>query len=273
MELHQKNLQLERVSGELKQSKSALTNKDNELFKMSSEIGQLKSQLSINVCRLGQKDRELEQAKAELEQRRSKISRLETEATRKSRELEIVKSELDKKNLELEQLKAKLDQCKEETEKLNRKKSKTKRIAQNVLVCGVDDSRSHVEKPNNEIPGAFFIYLPMSALADSSSLLSFSANCLHSVRVTHDGLLIGIGDNRDGRISNSLPSKKIEHLTKFSIDKGSSGLLTAVSAVCLSYGTFYMRADGRSKLVLCHEDVERVILDTGNKEPVALFGG
>lgn len=118
-----------------------------------------------------------------------------------------------------------------------------------------------------------FLVPPMSALAYSSSLLSFSANCLHSVRVTHDGFLIGIGDNSNGRISNSLPRKKIEHLTKFSIDGGSSGLLTAVSAVCLSYGTLYMLAEGRAKLFLCYEDVEQVILDTGNKEPAVLFGG
>ena len=90
--------------------------------------------------------------------------------------------------------------------------------------------------------------------------------------------MLGIGDNRDGRISSSLRKTEISQFTEFSIKDDSGRQLAPISAVCIEYGTLYMfskiSGDGR-QLVYCDFDIkggDPVFLDIGDDDPVSFFG-
>lgn len=52
---------------------------------------------------------------------------------------------------------------------------------------------------------------------DPTSIKSYSINLEHAVMIKIDGSVLGIGNNEDCRISQSLPRKKINCFTEFLI--------------------------------------------------------
>ena len=163
---------------------------------------------------------------------------------------------------------------------LNQTERKRKTTTTTIIVGGDDEYNQLGEKPNNKNEdGTPVISPPLNLSLDSSSLLSYSVYCDHSVLVTRGGSLLGIGDNSDGRISSSLTKTEISQFTEFSIKDDSGRQLAPISAVCSQCGTLYMfskiSGDGR-QLVYCDKDIkggDPVFLDIGDEEPVSLFGG
>ena len=118
---------------------------------------------------------------------------------------------------------------------------KRERSMQNLIVCGCDKHNQLGVKPNNIIENFDpFISPPVKFSLDLSSLLSYSSFGNHSVLVTSDGSLKGIGSNLNGKISATLQKKEAEDFTDFCITDDSRNHLAAVSAVCYQYGTLYM---------------------------------
>ena len=163
----------------------------------------------------------------------------------------------------------------------NSKKPKKDPVyAQTAIVCGFNKYKQLVIESNNKNKSACPIVSPPQNLSlDSSSYQSFSSYGFHTVEVTSDGSLKVIGENSNNQISASLPKSIISQFTDFCVRDSSGRQLTPVSAVCCYNGTVYMvRKSGGfgNQLVLCDTDInngKEVFLDTGNQDPVSLFGG
>lgn len=113
-----------------------------------------------------------------------------------------------------------------------------------------------------------------------SSLLSYSVYCDHSVLVTKKGKARGIGDNSGGRIHGSLPKEKISKWTEIEIKDNQENQYYIQSAVCGLYYTLYLvktnNESDETKLAYVFYNKNGgmpLFLDTGDKFPVALFGG
>ena len=160
---------------------------------------------------------------------------------------------------------------------LDQDKINNKQYTHTMMVGGYDGYNQLGEKPNKNFLGTPYIHPSQKSSIDPSSLLSFSTYFDHSVQVTRSGKLLGIGDNSDGRISDSLPKTEITEFTEFSIRDVNGHQLDPISAVCSFYGTLYMFSSGsRRQLVLCDSEINGghpVFLDIGDEYPVSLFGG
>lgn len=95
----------------------------------------------------------------------------------------------------------------------------------------------------------------------------------------HKQWLQGVGNNSDGRISNSLAMEKIDQFTEFYIKDSKGFKLSPISVVCNEFRALYLFSKSNSsqkQLVYCDcniNDGDPVFLDIDNQEPVALFGG
>lgn len=172
-------------------------------------------------------------------------------------ELNQTKQELNEIQTKYEQTKQELKKCKSELNQTkdvsNGHKSDNKQYTQYIIVGGLDDYNQLGEKPNNKNRSQI-IHPPVKLPLDPSSFLSYAVYGDHSVLVTSDGSLKGVGYNSDGRISATLQKTKIKDFTNFCIKDGSGRQLAAVSAVCCQYGTLYMfsKSSGNERqLVLC----------------------
>lgn len=121
---------------------------------------------------------------------------------------------------------------------------------------------------------------PVDSNLKISSLLSYSVYCDHSVWVTKKGKARGIGDNSGGRIHGSLPKEKISKWTEFEIKDKQENQYDIQSAVCGLYYTLYLvkSNNGSDETKLAYVFYNKnggmpLFLDTGDKLPVALFGG
>ena len=171
-------------------------------------------------------------------------------------------------------------QRKQKRHRQQNEKKKRECSLESIIVAGYDEYNGLGEKPSNQSEdGNPIIFPPVKLSFDPSSLLSYSAYCEHSVVVTSDGSLKGVGDNRDGQISATLQKTVIDDFTDFCIKDGSGRQLAAVSAVCYAWGTLYMfsKSTGNERqLVLCDCEINEgdpVFLDIGNHHPVSLFSG
>lgn len=128
---------------------------------------------------------------------------------------------LDQTKQELIETKEEHDECKREKkqakESIKVRKSENKQYTQSIIVDGCDEYNGLGEKPNNKGKNDIsIISSPVKLSFDLSSLLSYSAYNYHSVHVTSEGSLKGIGYNRDGRINATLQKTSIEDLTSVS---------------------------------------------------------
>ncbi|KAK8833826.1 hypothetical protein M9Y10_026488 [Tritrichomonas musculus] len=146
--------------------------------------------------------------------------------------------------------------------------------------CGCNDHFQLCIKPNKK--GAFGTPCnsPPSTLdVDASSVSSFSSCFDHSVMITLSGEILAIGDNRDGRISGSLPKKELTEFTKYELKDSKNRHCIPISAVCGFYYTLYLvtiKGTNKNYLAYSSSQIESeypVILDIGNKNPIALYGG
>ena len=157
---------------------------------------------------------------------------------------------------------------------------KIKKQEQAIILAGIDINNMLGNKPNNKNKdGKPIISPPLRVPIDPFSLLSFSIYNEHSVLLTSDGSIMGIGDNRNGQIYSFIKKANYDHLIKFCIKDRSGNQLDPVSAVCCYSGTLYMlskKKGSERQLVICDSYINRgnpVFLDIGNHHPVTLFGG
>lgn len=150
-----------------------------------------------------------------------------------------------------------------------------------ILVSG-DNSNLLLGKDSNNISahGSPVISPPLDLPIDTSSLLSYSIYYNHSLFITNDGSLHGIGDNRNLQISISLPKEKILQTTEFSLKKDQSHQLVPISAVCGRKYTLFMASDkddsNKKYLIYSSKNIESQfphILNVGNRIPISLYGG
>ena len=106
-------------------------------------------------------------------------------------------------------------------------------IPHEIIIGGNNDYNQLGEKSNNQI------ICPLMKSINPFSLLSYSVYYEHSVLIKRDGSLLGVGNNNNGQICDSLPKTKITEFTEFSINDSNGCKLTPVSAVCGDYYTLY----------------------------------
>lgn len=130
---------------------------------------------------------------------------------------------------------------------------------------------THLGEKLTNIDNGRITYKPLNSII-KHPLLSISIYHDHSVVVTRDGLIYGIGNNNGGQIC---PSKK-ECLLEFT-EIPIEDKLIPLSAVCTTYGTLYLYSTNEGnekKLVYCESGLGKPIhLNIGNQQPIALFGG
>lgn len=147
-------------------------------------------------------------------------------------------------------------------------------------VCGGNYFFQLGTKPNNKNSHDYPIVSPPVDLSiDTSKLSSYSIDRYHSVLITHDGIIRGTGCNKEGQISGSLEKKTYDHYTEFTIKDRQGRLCKPISAVCGSSYTLYLVSDpdrpNRSLLAYSFSEIQSdnpIILNTGDKNPIALFG-
>lgn len=149
-----------------------------------------------------------------------------------------------------------------------------------IEVCGFNEYNQFGENSRKENQIGDPIILPLSkSQFNLSSLLSYSCQGFHSVLITRENKLLGIGDNSDGRISVSLPKEKFKEFTTFSIADSRGRSLVPVSAVCSFWCTLYMASlsdENEEHLFISYsklESTQPIKVDTGYRYPVSLFGG
>lgn len=176
------------------------------------------------------------------------------------------------------QMKNKIDQLKRDLKKANDEINKLKkdldRCPLNIFFGGYDGC-THFGQKLTTIKDGEPIYHPLNSLINHH-ILSFSIFNNHSVIVTSDGLLFGIGNNKDGRICGLLKKECISEFTEFSIPE-IDNKQTPISAVCTTFGTLYLYSNDTNdekQLVYCDSEInEPVFLNICNQKPIALFGG
>ena len=146
--------------------------------------------------------------------------------------------------------------------------------------CGCNDHFQLCIKPNKKSKGGYPCNSPPSILdVDASSVSSFSSCAYHSVMITLSGEILAIGNNSDGRISGSLPKKELAEFTKYELKDSKNRHCIPISAVCGEYYTLYLvTIKGTNKNYLAYSSSQikseyPVMLDIGNKNPIALYGG
>lgn len=133
---------------------------------------------------------------------------------------------------------------------------------------------------NKTVSGRSIISPPIiSNFKDSIS--SYSAYFDHSVIITEDGMIFGTGNNENHEIIKSLPHKVIEKYTKFELITSKKRKLYPISAFCGSDYSLYMvstsqNAGKKVTLASTYSNIKTVsplFLNTGNKTPIAIYGG
>lgn len=95
------------------------------------------------------------------------------------------------------------------------------------------------EKFNNKKLGEYLIYPPILFDFEASEILSYSL-WYHTIVVTTDGIAHVIGDNRQGKISGSLPKEEIQHFTDIELKNENGQSLTVASALYGQHYSLYM---------------------------------
>lgn len=121
------------------------------------------------------------------------------------------------------------------------------------------------------------ITVPTELKIDVSKLLSFSVYCHHSVWVTLDFRGHTLGDNREGRVSATVPFEINKQEKEFCLEDAQGTPINIVSAVCGYYYTLYLvsRQDGFHLAFVHrgHNESNAIILNLNGRHPVAIFGG
>lgn len=147
-----------------------------------------------------------------------------------------------------------------------------------IKICGCNKFSQFGESQNNKITEEGSCVSPPNNLdADISELLSFSTYSQHTVWITKDFIGHALGDNREGRISGSIPLE-IQKTEKDFYLADSQGLpISIISAVCGNFYTLYLvtRQDGLH-LGFVHRsqnDGSPLFLNLNGQQPVSIYGG
>lgn len=150
-----------------------------------------------------------------------------------------------------------------------------------IQVCGDNNNLLLCAYPNNKSAfGSPVISPPINSPIDSSSILCYSIYYCHSVIITKNYKTYGIGDNRDHRITTSLPSQKFAEMTEITIKNGENISFLPIAAVCGYKYTLYIvinTENNNSRHLLYSSKQTKsenpLFLDIGNSIPMSLFGG
>ena len=149
-----------------------------------------------------------------------------------------------------------------------------------IKICGSNKLFQLGEKPTIEgVLGESIISPPIDSSLDAKTVSSFSIYMDHSVVILTNGQILAAGDNRDGRIINSLPKQVLTQFTKFEIIGSSSISWHPVSCVCGHLYTLYLVSSSKSsndyQLVYSHSNSNSVFplfLNIGNSSRFHFLG-
>lgn len=133
---------------------------------------------------------------------------------------------------------------------------------------------------NKNVDGTPIIYPPSASKLNPSHLLSFSIYNEHAIWITREGKMYAIGDNRYHQINESIPKKILQEEMIINIQDQEDKNWQALSAVCGESYTLYLISlpDDIQVTKLAysfrdHNDNCPLFLSTGDRHPIALFGG
>ena len=92
------------------------------------------------------------------------------------------------------------------------------RCRSSIIVGGINYYNLFSLTSVNYNDGTSFVRHPQRSSLNPSFLLSYSVYESHSVLITNEGSMKGIGGNTDGRISNALTKTQMNHFTDFSME-------------------------------------------------------
>lgn len=149
------------------------------------------------------------------------------------------------------------------------------------FVCGDDQYFQLGEKHNYENSDGINVISPLKNVPlFTSGLKSYSIYGAFSIVVTDKNKLYGIGYNTYCQISGSLPHEVINHYEPFEIKDDQDRTLVPKSAVCgQSYSLYLLeKPEDSTKSLLAYSYSHTTsnypeILNTGNLNPIALYGG
>lgn len=148
-------------------------------------------------------------------------------------------------------------------------------------LCGCNDNYQFGEESNGK---DVFEYPAINPAIDSTfkvdSISSYSSYSNHTIIITNDNQALATGNNDDMRIIGSLEKKVFKKFTKFEIKDKHDKKWIPVSAVCGEKYTLYLVLSSKSsdKVQLAFSNSQLnskypLFLNTGESNPVALFGG
>ncbi|KAK8837373.1 hypothetical protein M9Y10_036806 [Tritrichomonas musculus] len=146
-------------------------------------------------------------------------------------------------------------------------------ICGNNIYCCLNESINFLDRVQ-------VVYPPAKSSFNVSTIISYSLGNHNTIVVTNDGNAYGIGLNNEGVISNSFPKPYAEQFTKIELRDINNRPCSVISAVSSSIHTFYMIADkndsNHKMLAYASLYVKTqfpIILDIGDRVPIALFSG
>ena len=150
-----------------------------------------------------------------------------------------------------------------------------------IKTCGDNNCFQLGKESNNKsLPGTLVRCPPLVLDIDITKISSLSTFSEHTVIVTNDGEAYGVGDNRDLRISGSLPLANLSEMIKIDLYDNQGQKCHIISAVCGSCYTLYQftSPDQRDKNKLAYassriDNKSPLILEIGDSNVVSLFGG
>lgn len=147
-----------------------------------------------------------------------------------------------------------------------------------MIVAGLNRYNQLGEESNNHNSYGYSIIIPpIKSKIDVNTLLSFSTYSQHTVWITKDQKAYAIGDNVDGRISDTLPKKLINEATPVEINDSNGQPFKFNSVVCGVYYTLYFVSSqsykDRTQLIYCYKDQKPLFLSLNDHTPISLYGG
>lgn len=150
-----------------------------------------------------------------------------------------------------------------------------------MLIVSGDDRYKQLPAESNmkKEDGTRIVCPPKDAQIDTSTLISFSSYCWHSVWVDKSGTAHAIGNN-DGQIWPNLPKGVLRQPTEFTVQNRNGEPCILLSAVCGLNYTLYLispRATNQFPTLafVCklENEGQPIFLETETHHPKALFGG
>lgn len=272
VDMNEFNLYVKEITDEI--------NCNKKLSNITSNLEEDNEQLKTQVMQLKSKNMQLlnenKMYKNENKKLETMINQVTKELSSTKQEVNQTKDELLRTKIKLEKQQVELNQVKKELEQttnmFNRPENDKNKFTQEIIVGGFNILNHLGEKSNNNSNRWGLISPPLRLPFDPSSLLSYSTGHSHSILITGDYILKGVGSGYN---------KYFDHngFKTFWITEENGRQLIPISALCLNECTFYMFSkinEKKRQLAIDGKyinDGKLIFLNIGNQEPVAIYGG